>query len=125
MATTTTTLPATAQARRPALKSRPFITAVLAVLLAATPVFAINAGDVLDKMKDDERNAYFEGAIEMAMYLAAAQDKNPAKSECILNWYFNSKGKTAREIVGVFDQYKDKPAAALLTVLINRHCGSK
>lgn len=125
MATTTTTTmtrPAPATGRT-APKSRRFITGVImAVLLAATPAFAITAGDVLDRMSADERGGYITGAIDTAIYLAAVQEKNNAKSECILNWYYGDKAKGPREVIATFERYKDKPAVALIKVLIDRAC---
>ncbi len=101
--------------------------AAVAILVAAltVPALAITAGDVLDRMKPDERNGYFDGAIEMAMYLAATQEKNDAKAECILNRFYRGDGSAHREAIATFERYKDKPAAGLLKLLIDRHCGSK
>ena len=96
---------------------------IVGVILAiASPAFAITAGDVLDRMTDKERNGYFDGAIEMAMYTTGIQG-NGKKSECILNWYYKSAGKGARDIVATFDKYKDKQAVMLIQALIDRECG--
>jgi hypothetical protein len=96
---------------------------VVAVLTVAASAYAVTAGDVMNKMTKDERGGYIGGALEMAMFLASSVEKNNAKSECILNWYYRGNGQAQREILATFDAYKDKPAAPLLNVLINRHCG--
>ncbi len=103
---------------------RSLIAFTLACLLVAGPAFAVTAGDVVDRMKEDERAAYLEGAIEMAMYAAATDEKNNAKAACIEKWYFSGDA-AARTIVATFSRYKDQPAIGLLRVLINRACPAR
>lgn len=125
MATTTTgiesrAIPRTAAAHR-------FTTAaVLALVLAATPAFAITAGDVLDRMDAKERAAYIDGALDMAWYTALSE-KNPQKADCISAWFFPKGGnpEAVRELLGVLNRNKELQAAALINVVINRHCGAK
>jgi hypothetical protein len=110
-------------AQRPASLARRRLPAfTLAILLAATPAFAITAGDFLDRMNSDERTAYLPGAIEMAMYAASADEKSNAKASCIERWYYGGEGQAQRTIIATFERYKDQPAVGLLRVLINRAC---
>ncbi len=96
-----------------------------AILLVAVPAWAITAGDVLDKMTEKERDGYITGAVDTAMYLASVQEKNNAKSECILNWFYAEKAPGPRQVISTFRQYRDKPAVALIKVLIDRACPAK
>lgn len=96
-----------------------------AFVLAAVPAWAITAADVLDKMSSDQRHGYLSGVVEMAMYLASTQEKNNAKSECILNWYFPKGAPGPQQIIDTFHQYRDKPAVGLIKVLIDRACKAK
>ena len=104
------------------MKKRCFIIIACLIIVIAHPAFAVTAGDVLDKMTDNERGGYLNGAVEMAMYNAVTQG-NGKKSECILNWYYKSNGKGARDVVATFDKYKDKSAVMLIQALIDRECG--
>jgi hypothetical protein len=106
------------------IRSRRITAGAMAILLAAVPAFAITGGDVIDRMNKDERAAYLEGAIEMAMWTASADEKNNAKAECIEKWYFRNDA-TMRTIFATFEKYKDQPAIGLLRALINRACPAK
>jgi hypothetical protein len=99
-----------------------FSCALAFALCVATPAFAITAGDVLDKMSADERSGYFGGAIEMAMHIAATEQKNGAKADCIFEWFYLSDGKAARELMNVFRANKARPASGLIAIVIARHC---
>lgn len=96
-----------------------------AALLVAVPAWAITAADVLDRMSDDQRFGYITGAVDTAMYLAAVQEKNNAKSECILNWYYGKNATGPKQVIDTFRQYRDKPAIALIKVLIDRACPAR
>jgi len=96
-----------------------------AILLVAVPAWAITAGEVLDKMSEDERFGYITGSVDTAMYLAAVQEKNNAKSECILNWYYGKNAAGPKQVIDMFRRYRDKPAIALIKVLIDRACPAK
>lgn len=96
-----------------------------ALLLAATPAFAITAGEVLDKMTRDERFGYITGAIDMAMYHASTLEKNNPKAECILNWYYGKDAPGPKQVLNMFDRNRERNAIALIQVLINRACPAK
>lgn len=89
-------------------------------LAVPSPAGAITAGDVMDKMTEPEAAEYTAGAIDMAMYLYG-KNGDDAKAKCILNWFYQDN-TSAKEVVAVFNNYKDKPAIGLLHVLIDRHC---
>lgn len=96
-----------------------------AFLLAAVPAWAITAADVLDRMTEKERDGYITGAVDSAMYLASAQEKNDAKAECILNWFYGKNASGPKQVIDTFRRYRDKPAVALINVLINQTCRAK
>ena len=96
-----------------------------ALLLAAglalpSPAGAISAGDVVDKMGENEQYGYVTGAVDMAMFLHS-QIGNGTKAECIFNWFYTEE-TGVEEVIAVFYNYKDKPAIGLLHVLMDRHC---
>jgi hypothetical protein len=90
------------------------------LLFMVAPAEAITAGEVLDKMDAKQASAYVSGAVDMAsvLYWDAGQHD---KANCALKWYFDTKGSIA-EVMGLFENYKDKDAVALLQILIDRHC---
>lgn len=90
--------------------------------LIAFPVAAnaITAGDVVEKMSNDQAAQYLSGAVDMVLYLDSMNGEGQ-KAECILNWYYRDKSSPA-EVIAVFGNYKDKPAIGLLHILIDRHC---
>jgi hypothetical protein len=59
----------------------------------------------------------------MAMFAAAADQKNAQKSECILAWYYGKDAKGPQEVLAIFTRYRDKSAPGLISILINRACG--
>lgn len=81
---------------------------------------AITAGDVVDKMSEDQQYGYLTGAVDMVIFLHSSNGEGD-RAECILNWFYRDDA-SAKEIVAVFHNYKDKPAIGILHVLINRHC---
>lgn len=91
------------------------------LFFGATPACAIDAGDVMDKMQPCERSGFIAGAADMASHLYAVQG-NRVKADCIVNWVFRDDD-SLRAIHGFFDQYNDKDAVGLLSILIDRHCG--
>lgn len=97
--------------------------ALIAMVFAA-PAFAITAGDLLDRMTEPEREGYIQGALEMAMFMAATQERNSTKAQCTFDRFFgDTSAEAARELIAVFGANKDRDAVALITIVINRHCG--
>lgn len=114
----------TRSVRKPATR-RLIAAFTAAFLFAAVPAWAITAGDVLDRMTEQERFQFVNGSVEMAMYLASAQEKNDAKAECILNWFYGKNASGPKQVIDTFRRYRDKPAVALINVLINQTCRAK
>lgn len=81
---------------------------------------AISAGDVVGKMSEDQQYGYLTGAVDMVIFLHSSKGEGE-RAECIMNWFYRDD-TSAKEVIGVFHNYKDKPAIGLLHVLINRHC---
>ena len=97
----------------------------IVITMTASPAWAVTAGDVLDRMTERERFGYITGAIDMAMFLAAVREQNDAKSECIVHWYYSQNAPGPKQVIDIFRQFRDKPAVALINVLIDRRCGSR
>jgi hypothetical protein len=95
--------------------------ALLAGIFAAGPAAAIDAADVMDKMNGDQRSSFLSGAVDMASYLYAVNG-NQGKSQCAVEWFFRQKD-SLREVHAFLDAHKDKDAVALVSILIDRHCG--
>ncbi|MFY0311165.1 hypothetical protein ACFMBG_14845 [Leisingera sp. D0M16] len=100
------------------------IAAAVALLQAGgtSPALALTAGDVLDKMNADQRYGFISGAVDMASQLYA-EGGNREKGECALSWFFDGDDGI-RMIHDFFDAHKDKDAVGLLSILINRQCGT-
>jgi hypothetical protein len=104
----------------------------IALLLAGAPVYAITAGDVLDKMTEKERAGYISGAVEMAMFQAATDQHNENKSRCVLEWFYGTRAADGvplkdpvgpSQIIAAFNRFRDQPAIGVIALLINRACG--
>jgi hypothetical protein len=97
---------------------------VLAGLAVATPIYAITAGDVLNRMTEKEQFGYISGAVDMLVYLEQVPTRGSTpKSACILNWYNGKDAKGPRQVVAMFDSYQDKSAVGLIKILAERACG--
>lgn len=105
------------------MRSRPLTLALFVVLMSAVPLWAITAGDVLDRMTEKERLGYIGGAVDMAIYSASTKEKNNPKAECIHAWFFEKDAKGPSEVIQTFSRYRDRQAVGLITVLIERACG--
>jgi len=90
--------------------------AASAILLMPFTASAMSAEE-LNNLSSEAQTAFFAGAIGMAMLSGT-----PQRAQCIADWYFKS-GTAPGEIAQVFEMYKNKPAAGLLKVLIDRKCG--
>jgi hypothetical protein len=90
-------------------------------MFPSAPARAIDAGEVMDKMSDDERSGFIAGSVDMAAHLYA-MDGNGEKADCAVKWLFDDES-SLEEIFAFFDAHKGRDAVGLLSVLINRHCG--
>ena len=103
------------------MRLKTIVVAVLAGLLAIpSPALAITAGDVVEKMKGYEDVRFIAGAVDMYSHLMA-RNGSQQKADCAVTWFFETDG-ALREVLGVFENYRDKDAVALIEILINRHC---
>ncbi len=85
---------------------------------------AQNAGDIMNKMNDDQRTGYLAGVVEGLAYSRWLRD-NPSNvgMKCIYDWFYNGGIDLQRSIDSWFDRHPDKPAGPLLFVLIKKECG--
>lgn len=90
---------------------------------------AISAGDVLNRMGDQERVGYITGIVDTFLYTEQLPTKAPtARSHCILSWFYGQEGRPGiggAEVVSFFRRYPDQPPVGLISILIDRHCGTK
>jgi hypothetical protein len=98
-----------------------FTAALLAAAMTSAPVQAIDAGDVMDKMKPDERGGFIGGAVDMAAHLYAVAG-NRKKADCAVTWFFDDEN-ALREVYKFFDENKKRDAVGLIAILIDRKCG--
>jgi len=91
------------------------------LLALPSPAAALTAGEVSGKMDSHQENAFIAGALDMAASFYDRAGKSQ-KSKCLMHWYYDDV-RSIPEILGVFENYKDKEAVDLLYVLIDRHCG--
>lgn len=85
---------------------------------------AQTAGDVMNKMNDDQSIGYITGVIEGLAYSRWLRDKpNGGGSKCIYDWYYKGGEKVKRQMFDWFDRHPDKGLGPLLYVLIKKECG--
>jgi len=86
----------------------------------------LDAGAVLNKMKEDERFGYVSGVIEGLAYSRWQRDKpDQTGMKCIYDWYYKNNSKRwENTIIPVFEKYQDKPVGAILYVLTKKKCGA-
>jgi hypothetical protein len=98
-----------------------FAASLLAGFIAARSAVAIDAGDVMGKMKPDERGGFIGGAVDMAAHLYAVAG-NRKKADCAVKWFFDDEN-ALREVYKFFDEHKNKDAVGLIAIMIDRKCG--
>ena len=85
---------------------------------------ALTAGDVVNKMNGDQRTSYVAGSVEAFAQARWIADKPDASGmQCIHSWFYGSSDEKWTRINAFFSRHVDKPAAALLYVLIKKECG--
>ena len=83
----------------------------------------LNAGFVLEKMETKQRYGYVSGIVEglaFSRLLRPTPDK--VGSRCIYDWYYGN-AEHWKLITAFFKRHPDKPAAALLYVMLKKECG--
>lgn len=87
-------------------------------------VFALTAGDVSEKMGQEERLGYLAGVVEGLAYSRWLRDRpDDAGMQCVYRWYYEGKGKDHGMILSWFARHPDKPVGALMHVLVKQECG--
>ena len=91
---------------------------------SAGPTWALTADDVMNRMNEDQRFGYVAGVVSgLAQARWIADKPDAAGTTCINNWFFAEDSQRWPVIEDWFARNPDKPAAALLYVLIKRKCG--
>lgn len=101
-----------------------FASTILAIVLSSlpTPATALTAGEVADNMDARQRNAWVFGAVDMAVHLYRRMGDNE-RANCIVEWVGGTEN--TREIDETLRANPALQAAAVIDVLIARHCAPK
>jgi hypothetical protein len=74
-----------------------------------------NLSDFLDRLNDQQRAAYVDGAIEMLAYGMEGQ-----KASRALDWFYRGRGP--EQLAAALKQHRDLPVTGILQVLVKRIC---
>lgn len=86
---------------------------------------ALTANDVLNNMSSKEQTSYVAGVVGGLAQARWVKDKpDQTGMNCINNWFYNSQEKKWNQIDTWFKKHLEKPANALLYVLIKKECGA-
>lgn len=84
---------------------------------------AQTAGDVLNRMTDDERFAYVTGVIEgLAAARWAAEQPDSSGMACIYDWYFADNDEKRLLILTWLENNPEQRVGFLMHVLTQREC---
>ncbi len=80
--------------------------------------------EYLEETRDGLRGNYVFGVLETAMIINTKAGR-PEKSDCIKDWFAEHADEANKELNGTLHKVKDKdfPVAAVILLLIERHCG--
>lgn len=94
------------------------------MLLISLPTKAETPRVFLEERTDGEQYAYLYGVLETAMIMNRELG-NSKKSACIKDWFAGNADEANQEFINAVHQVKDKdfPVAAVILILIDRHCG--
>ena len=85
---------------------------------------ALTAGDVLNKMSSKEQSSYVAGVVGGLAQARWIKDQpDTSGMQCISGWFYNGQREKWNQINTWFNRHLDKPANALLYVLIKKECG--
>ena len=94
--------------------------------LIVMPALAETPKQFLDERSDSEKFSYLYGALETAMIMNDRLGNNE-KSDCIKDWFAGHAEEANKELMGAVHQVKDRdfPVAAVILILIDKHCVEK
>ena len=102
--------------------------AALAMMLALGASYTaqaagLQAKTVLEKMSNEQTNAYFAGVIEGLAYSRFLRDnKEEEGALCIFSWYYESDAAVPK-LISAFHKYKDKSGVSIIAALVHKDCG--
>ena len=105
---------------------------ISAILLAMTitsfqaaETWAFTDDEVANKMTPKERGTYLAGVVDGLAQARFVKDKpQQAGMQCILNWFYKGGEMNNRRIDTFLARHPDKPASALIHVLVKKECGA-
>lgn len=109
-----------AKALNPFAPTKPVLIAAM-LFIVAGPAHALKAGDVVEKMTSDQFGAWLVGSADMAAQLFTRLG-DAERARCVLEWS-GGKEQSVREIDATFRANPSLEAAAVLEILMKRHCG--
>ena len=80
-----------------------------------TGAYAMTGADFLDKLNQQQRASYVDGALDMLAYCLTQP-----QAKCVRDWYYNGDGP--RQLIAAVHQCRDKPVQGILQVLAKRVC---
>jgi len=90
------------------------------ILVFSNASIAVEAGDVITDMGDNERAGYMTGMADMLVYLEYAKGNNE-RGQCIYDWFYKDEG-TIEKLGDYFAKYDSKPPEGIMVILSKRAC---
>ncbi len=93
------------------------------LIIDASPVLALTARDVTEKMSKEDRYNYLSGLIDMRAF-QAAQSGDTAFSKCVNDAYYRDKeGVAWTAVLESLQKFPDRQAATIVFLLTQKMCG--
>jgi len=85
----------------------------------------LEVSTVLENMSSVQLTAYLSGIVEGLAYARFENEGRDAQGgmKCIQDWYYNSEGEAAVQILQAFDRFTDYPAVAVVAAMAKQKCG--
>jgi hypothetical protein len=93
----------------------PFVRSTVVLILLTSGANAMTGADFFDRLTDQRRADYVDGAIEMLAYTLP-----DAKAKCVFDWYYRGRGP--EQLIGALKQHRELPVTGVLQVLVKRLC---
>jgi hypothetical protein len=90
-------------------------TVLILSLLLSTSAQAMTGAEFLDKLNDQQRASYVDGAVEMLAYVMPGD-----KAKCVFDWYYRGQGP--EQLIRALRQNRELPVTGILKVLVKRLC---